>query len=260
LYGITVFADLHRLNAPVERRFRIFNAPKRICLLFFIVYVQVKLLRVLEHGEILPVGDERPVHSDFRLISATHQNLGQRVAEGAFRHDLYFRLITFEIEIPPLRRRREDIHPLAEYFLHVFSAKSEGRRPSLSAETIEELQRRQWYGNVRELRNAVEHATIVAQGGLIASEHLPPPMLPATVADPVHQQAIASLIRQWAEAQLHNSEDACGLYDQLLKIVEPPLFTTAMDHYNNQCNAAARRLGIHRTTLRKKLDEYGIGD
>ncbi len=75
------------------------------------------MLRVLEHGQILPVGSEQPLHSDFRLISATHQNLSRRVAEGSFRHDLYFRLITFEIEIPPLRRRREDIRPLTEHFL-----------------------------------------------------------------------------------------------------------------------------------------------
>jgi DNA-binding NtrC family response regulator len=86
--------------------------------------LQVKLLRVLEHGEILPVGGERPVHSDFRLISATHQNLHRRVAEDVFRHDLYFRLITFEIEIPPLRRRREDIHALADHFLYILSAKN----------------------------------------------------------------------------------------------------------------------------------------
>ena len=155
--------------------------------------LQVKLLRVLEHGEILPVGGEQPVHSDFRLISATHQNLSQRVAEGAFRHDLYFRLITFEIEIPPLRQRREDIYALAEHFLDVFSAKNNAPRPALSANAIAELQRRDWYGNVRELRNAVEHAMILAQGGIIAAEHLPPPMLPASQADPIHQQAISAL-------------------------------------------------------------------
>ena len=91
--------------------------------------LQVKLLRVLEHGEILPVGAEQAVHSDFRLISATHQNLSRRVAEGAFRHDLYYRLITFEIEIPPLRQRREDIQALAEHFLGVLSAKNEVRGP-----------------------------------------------------------------------------------------------------------------------------------
>ena len=222
--------------------------------------VQAKLLRVLEHGEILPVGGEQPVHSDFRLISATHQNLSRRVAEGAFRHDLYFRLITFEIEIPPLRRRREDIRPLAEHFIDILSANNQGRRPALSTEAIAELERRDWHGNVRELRNAVEHAMILAQGGMIAAEHLPPPMLPDSFAHPAHQQAISTFIRQWAEIQLQSSADAKDLYEQLLKIVEPPLFQTAMEHCGGQFIAAARKLGIHRTTLRKKMEQFAKDD
>ena len=88
--------------------------------------LQVKLLRVLEFGEIVPVGGEHALRSDFRMISATHQNLQQRVAEGKFRHDLYFRLITFEIELPPLRQRREDIGPLAEHFLDVLADRNPG--------------------------------------------------------------------------------------------------------------------------------------
>ena len=222
--------------------------------------VQAKLLRVLEHGEILPVGGEQPVHSDFRLISTTHQNLSRRVAEGAFRHDLYFRLITFEIEIPPLRLRREDIRPLTEHFLDVLSAKNEVQPPALSAEAIAELERRNWHGNVRELRNAVEHAMILARGGMIAAEHLPPPMLPASTADPVDQQAISASIRQWAELKLQNPDDAQDLYDQLLKIVEPSLFRAAMDHSDGQFIAAARKLGIHRTTLRKKMEQFAEDD
>jgi two-component system nitrogen regulation response regulator GlnG len=122
------------------------------------------------------------------------------------------------------------------------------------------LQRRDWYGNVRELRNAVEHAMILSRGGMIAPEHLPPPMLPANSEDPISQQPIPSLIRQWAETQLQGFEDTHDLYEQLLKIVEPPLFKTAMEYSGGQCIAAARRLGIHRTTLRKKLDELEIGD
>ena len=88
----------------------------------------MKLLRVLEHGEILPVGGRRPVQSDFRLISATHQDLRQRVAEGTFRHDLYFRLITFEIEIPPLRQRRDDIPSWPTHFLDMLAARNGAAR------------------------------------------------------------------------------------------------------------------------------------
>jgi two-component system, NtrC family, nitrogen regulation response regulator GlnG len=223
--------------------------------------VQIKLLRVLEHGEILPVGADKPVHSDFRLISATHQNLCQRVAEGTFRHDLYFRLVTFEVEMPPLRQRRDDIPALAEHFLAGLCAR-EGRavRPQLAAETLAELQRRNWYGNVRELRNAVEHAVILARGGLLAPEHLPPAMLPGTPSGLSPADTVATLVAQWAAGQLQETEETEDLYARLLAMVEPPLLRAAMQHCRGQCVAAARRLGMHRTTVRKKLDENGIVD
>ena len=215
--------------------------------------LQVKLLRVLEHGEVLPVGGDRPMQSDFRLISATHQDLSQRVAKGDFRHDLYFRLITFKITMPPLRQHREDIPELAAYFLAMLAAKNECSRHALSTEALTELQRRDWFGNVRELRNAIEHATILARGGIIASEHLPAPVAPATVSDSIREEAIVSLVRQWTESELHNSADAQDVYERFLNLVEPPLLQTAMDCCGGQCLAAARRLGLHRTTLRKKL-------
>ena len=146
--------------------------------------IQVKLLRVLEYGEILPVGANRPVRSDFRVISATHRNLHERVVQGKFREDLFFRLITFEVEIPPLRERRSDVAELTEHFLDVLSAKNGCPRPPLAAETLAALEGRQWYGNVRELRNAVEHAMILARGGAILPEHLPPPTPPGTDVRP----------------------------------------------------------------------------
>ena len=221
--------------------------------------LQVKMLRVLEFGEIVPVGGDRAVRSDFRMISATHQNLQQRVAEGTFRHDLYFRLITFEIELPPLRERREDIGPLVEHFLDVLADRNPGPRPTVSAEALAELRRRDWFGNVRELRNAIEHAMILARGGIIVREHLPPPVLPGGLGHAGQEEAIAMLIRAWAQAQLGRHEEIQDLYERFLRLVEPPLLRAAMQHAGGQCLAASRRLGLHRTTLRKKLDELGIG-
>lgn len=220
--------------------------------------IQVKLLRALELGEIVPVGGTQPVQTDLRLISATHRDLCQRVAEGSFRHDLYFRLITFEIDLPPLRQRREDIRELSDYFLDLLAGKNASRRPSLSAEALAVLERRPWYGNVRELRNAIEHATILARGGLILPEHLPPPTPPAITADSIRQEALASLIRQWALAQVQGSPEPSDLYARLARLVEPPLLQTVMEHCQGQCSTAARLLGLHRTTLRKKLDQFGI--
>ena len=160
--------------------------------------IQVKLLRVLEYGEIAPVGGDRPVRSNFRLLSATHQNLGQNVAEGSFRQDLYFRLVTFEIEIPPLRERREDIAALTDHFLAMLAAKNGCPRPILPAEALRTLQERPWYGNVRELRNALEHAVILARGGCLMPDHLPAPLGSPTAPGSSCEDRIASLVREWA--------------------------------------------------------------
>ncbi len=220
--------------------------------------VQVKLLRTLEHGEVLPVGAAGPVRSDFRIISATHQNLSERVARGEFRHDLYFRLITFEIELPPLRERAEDVGPLVEHFLAALAHKAGLPRPAISADALAELKRVPWYGNVRELRNAVEHALVLARGGTVGVHHLPPPMPASVVAGQVQTAALGAMIRQWARTRLAAAEPPETLYEELLALVEPPLLEAAMAHSHGQCATAARHLGLHRTTLRKKLDQHGI--
>jgi len=219
------------------------------------ISVQVKLLRALEHGEVLPVGASQPVAVDLRIISATHQNLAELAAEGRFRHDLYYRLVTFEIEIPPLRQRREDIPELTEYFLDLLAAKNGAVRPSVSPQAMAELSRRPWYGNVRELRNAIEHALIMARGGSINPEHLPPPALPMPSGQEAGEEKLRTLIRRWTKHQLEQNDQASDLYQRFLRLVEPPMLQTALEHYHGQCAAAARRLGLHRSTLRKRLDE-----
>ncbi|HBO43673.1 MAG TPA: sigma-54-dependent Fis family transcriptional regulator [Planctomycetaceae bacterium] len=225
--------------------------------------IQVKLLRALEHREMLPVGANRPVRSDFRIISATHQNLANLVAEGRFRHDLYFRLITFEIEIPPLREHPDDIGPLAKHFLRLLAATRNEPSPALSAAAMAELRRRPWHGNIRELRNAVEHAVVLARGGAIGPEHLPPPVS-AGLARGMAQnetagETLKQLLGQWAEARLRDEPEQENLYERFLEMVEPPLLEAVLRESGGQCAAAARRLGIHRTTLRKKLDQFGLG-
>ena len=220
--------------------------------------VQVKLLRALEHGEVLPVGGDRPMKTDFRVLSATHQDLRQRVAAGTFRHDLYFRLITFEINLPPLRDRQGDIRALVDHFLGSLTAGTEIPNPKVLEETLTELESRPWHGNVRELRNAIEHAVILSHGRAIAPEHLPPPMPPVSGGTETVEEQIVRLIRQWTHARLSDPEQADQLHEQLLRLAEPPLLAAVMQHSQNQYVTAARRLGMHRTTLRKKLDEYRL--
>lgn len=221
--------------------------------------LQVKLLRAIEHGEIVPVGSDKPRSIDFRLISATHQSLSEKVAAGSFRHDLFFRLVTFQIDLPPLRERGADILELAEHFIATLTAKNQLPRPSLSKRAEAELSRRPWHGNVRELRNAIEHALIVARGGPIEPDHLPAPAPSAAMpAESAPAAMLTQLIRQWAESQLSENGQQEDLYERFLRAVEPALLSATLAHELGQCTSAAKRLGLHRHTLRKKLDQYGI--
>ncbi|MHB8973337.1 MAG: sigma-54-dependent transcriptional regulator [Pirellulaceae bacterium] len=222
---------------------------------------QVKLLRALEHGEVTPVGADSPVKTNFRVISATHQDLLALVQEGKFRHDLYFRISAFRILLPSLRQRRDDIVPLSEYFLDALCRENK-QHCRLSDEAGRELAQRPWYGNVRELRNAIEHAVIVARGGLIGLEHLPgiaPPSTGGRAPQPADiQERIAALLQQWTTSRLTDSAQEGNLYEELLAMVEPPVLQTILDRQAGQCAAAARILGLHRTTLRKKIDQYQL--
>ncbi|RMF91617.1 MAG: sigma-54-dependent Fis family transcriptional regulator [Planctomycetota bacterium] len=230
--------------------------------------IQVKLLRSLDYGEVLAVGAERPVRCDFRIISATHQDLAELVRQGTFRRDLYFRLVTFEIELPPLRERRDDIPLLAEHFLARFAARNGRPVPTLAPETLEEMERRPWWGNVRELRNCLESAAMVARGGRILPEHLPPPfpqsLLPerGAAGEGDLESRIAELLAQWTRRQLAAGEETTNLYQRLLDLIEPPVMKTVFDAFDRRYAAAARVLGLHRTTLRKRLarDENETND
>jgi two-component system nitrogen regulation response regulator GlnG len=131
---------------------------------------------------------------------------------------------------------------------------------AITAEALAELERRPWRGNVRELRNAIEHALIVARGRAIMPEHLPPPVTVGGVNGSTDdaESAVTAAVRAWIEQQIDNEDVAGRLYDRLLEVVEPPLLDVALQHHRGQCAAAARQLGIHRTTLRKKLTEHDI--
>jgi DNA-binding NtrC family response regulator len=136
--------------------------------------VQSKLLRVLEERQVLRVGGLQPRDIDVRFVAATHRDLDGEVARGAFRQDLLFRLNGITLQIPPLRRRVEEIPGLAEHFLHTFATR-DGRQPipRLSDEALHLLMHYEWPGNIRELRNAMERAVILCSGGLVLGEHLP---------------------------------------------------------------------------------------
>lgn len=214
--------------------------------------VQAKLLRVLEHQEVLPVGANQSVPINVRILSATHQDLSKAVQKGEFRHDLFFRLNVFEIHVPALRDRADDIPLLAEHFLRRFGVVG----AVLPPQTVAYLQKQTWHGNVRELRNALEHAAIVARGGAILPDHFPSPA--STTSTETLPQRVASTVQEWVRerTQLSGKGEPTNLYDELLKLVEPPLLDTVLRQVNGNRLVTARWLGVARATLRKMIQRY----
>jgi two-component system nitrogen regulation response regulator GlnG len=224
------------------------------------VDLQVKLLRVIEHRSVTPVGDARPRPTDIRVIAATNRPLDQLMAAGRFREDLFFRLSVFPIHIPPLRDRREDIPALAEHFLRQ-SRLAGVAESGLSDALLDELRSRPWVGNIRELRNAIEHAAIVARGQVIRSEHLPPAMVRAEEAEAAQGLGVPGWLAEWARREVHLPTGSSGdgsLYERFLELVEPPILRAVLVECQQNRAAAAQVLGIHRATLRQKLRKYGI--
>jgi two-component system nitrogen regulation response regulator GlnG len=217
--------------------------------------VQVKLLRVIEQNEMMPVGGNQPQQLDIRILAATHQDLPRKVAEGTFRHDLFFRLNVFQIHLPPLRQRREDILPLAEHFLR----RLEPRALPLLDETTQFLSSQAWLGNVRELRNAIEHAVIVAHGAPLVAEHFPVAST-LTGNSPAEQLRVAIL--KWVVEQIRaaGQEPPHDLYEKLLEAIEPPMLEEVIRRLQGNRWVAAQWLGLNRATVRKKLTKYGLED
>ncbi|MFO0879986.1 MAG: sigma-54 dependent transcriptional regulator [Gemmataceae bacterium] len=218
--------------------------------------VQVKLLRVLEHGEVQPVGGTTSQPLNLRILTATNQDLRRAVAEGRFREDLYYRLNVFEIHLPPLRERLEDLEPLAEHFLRRV-------RPDalpLPPETVRHLQQQPWLGNVRELRNALEHAAILARGGAILPEHFPRPVVERGPSSAVED--MAACVRRWFAEKLSDAgtEGPRNLHEDLLGVIEPALLAEVMRRLRGNRLVAAQWLGLNRATVRKKLGAYSLAD
>ena len=225
------------------------------------VSVQVKLLRAIEQQEILPVGGSRPKPVDFRVIAATDRELRVLMDSGEFRDDLFFRLSVVHIELPPLRERAEDIPPLARLFLRQCCGADEKSSKRLSTAALCELGGRSWPGNVRELRNAVEHAAIMSRGESIEISDLPPAATRTSAGDGGASELLQREVTRWAAEQiqpLDATTTEASLYEDFIRVVEPPLLKAVLDRCGHNRAAAARLLGLHRATLRQKLKNHGI--
>jgi two-component system nitrogen regulation response regulator GlnG len=214
--------------------------------------VQAKLLRVLEDRAITPVGASAARPVDVRVIAATNRDLVAALEAGRFRIDLYHRLRVFQIEMPPLATRPEDLPALVDHFL---AAAGHGGRQA-SAAFLAAVRGRSWPGNVRELRHAVELAAAMARGGSLEAEHLPPAATtpPRGASAPLDaDECVTAAVRQWVDAAWIASADAGDLHDRLVKLVEKTLAAEAVGRAGGNRTAAAKALGLDRATLRAKL-------
>jgi two-component system, NtrC family, response regulator HydG len=207
---------------------------------------QAKLLRVLAEGKILRVGSTRPRDVDVRVVVATHRNLEERVKQGTFRQDLYYRLAVVPIHLAPLRERAADIPGLCELFCRQVSRELKVPMRSIRPEAIERLQRYDFPGNIRELRNLIERALILSSG---------PELVPADfpLATPIGQPASSSLSMEWVNAQ----PESISLRS-LLEEVEKSLITRALQSSGGVQAEAARRLQLSRSDLSYKLSKFGL--
>jgi len=199
--------------------------------------MQVMLLRFLESGEIRRVGENEFFHVDVRIVCATNRDLQTMVAEGTFREDLFFRVNTFEIHLPPLRERKDDIPSLARTLIARHLKRAQAPADILSPAALEVLLSHEWSGNVRELANALEHAVILSDGKMILPEHLPASVTGTGVRSPV----VASLTSGQAKT---------------LREIEMEVIHQVLDKHAGDKPKAAHELGIALKTLYNKLNQY----
>ncbi len=209
--------------------------------------IQVKLLRVLQDGEIDPVGGSKPVKVNVRVISATNRNLAEEVKNGKFREDLYYRLNVFPIYIPALRDRREDLPMMVDSFLKL-SAKSEHKEiKGIASDAQKMLLEYSWPGNIRQLKNTIFRAVVLCEKGTLELGDFPQFKEDVSGTNTATSGTPTATIMQNADGHFKN-----------LAEIEKHVIESALKRYNGHMSEVARRLGIGRSTLYRKLESYGV--
>ena len=239
---------------------------------------QVKLLRAVQEGEVDPVGSRSTVKVDIRLISATHRDLQQHVQEGRFREDLFYRLNVFPIHVPPLRDRREDIAMLVQHFIgKVGPEEARGRISGISAGALAMLKNYDWPGNIRQLENAIFRAVVLADGPVLTTEEFPQikaqveGIVEVDTRDDIETAGTAEMglaetrpaFDAAPAAEVAVAPGGISLLDENgnvrpLADIESETIRFAIEYYGGQMSEVARRLGIGRSTLYRKLKELGL--
>jgi Nif-specific regulatory protein len=208
--------------------------------------MQAKLLRVLQEGEVTPVGDHRPKKVDVRVLAATNRALEQEVERGVFRADLYYRLAAFPIRLPPLRERLEDVPLLAERFLAEAAVRHRKDIRGLQGGALDLLMAFTWPGNVRELQNEIERAVALAAAG----ESLGPSHFSAKLTGGQVAAAAAEAPEPETGKPLREAREA----------FEVRYIASVLRHHDGNVSHAARALGISRVMLQKKMKQFGLRD
>jgi DNA-binding NtrC family response regulator len=231
--------------------------------------MQVKLLRALQEGEIDPVGGKRSVKVDVRIVSATNRDLAAQVREGRFREDLFYRLNVFPIEAPALRERREDIPALVDHFIARFNVEEGKRVAGCTGETLALLCAFDWPGNVRQLENAVYRAIVLADAPFLQPHDFPAisgkaaRLVTAEPGEEDHEAAEgppdgppASELPSLPDTPIRILDERGHL--RTLEEIERDLIQHAIEVYAGHMSEIARRLGIGRSTLYRKVREQGL--
>lgn len=235
--------------------------------------MQVKLLRVLQEGEVDGIGAKRPVKVDVRVISATNRDLGEEVKNGGFREDLFYRLNVFPIEVPSLRDRREDIPALIDHFIQRYNAEERRDVRGVRHEVMEVLTAFNWPGNVRQLENTIFRAVVLAENPYLSAEDFPlladafaeagieagPPLM----ADDEFECKDGSTAETKQPSAGLTDNEAVAIFDReghlrSLQEIEKDLIQVAIETYDGKMSEVARRLGMGRSTLYRKLREHDL--
>jgi two-component system NtrC family response regulator len=204
------------------------------------IAAQTRLLRVLQEHQLERVGGNSTIEVDVRVLAATNQNLEESIRSGTFREDLFYRLNVVSIEIPPLRKRRQDIAPLLDFFLSLYAKEYRRKKMSYSKEAFELLLRYDYPGNVRELQNIVQHAVVLCRQDIITTDDLP------------------TLLKQpQSESKLPAENKRQSLTEEVERLEKEMVFETLRQHNGNQ-SKAAKHLGISERNLRYRLKKWGI--
>ncbi len=197
---------------------------------------QARLLRVLQEKSLQRIGGTARIHLDVRVISASNRNLAEMVRQGKFRQDLYYRLVVYPIDLPPLRERRDDIPALVEHFLSKYASDAGRRVTRVHPEAMQRFMAYEWPGNVRQLENVVHRAMLVCKGGELTVEDLPPELGGGNLAEPGDEADHFLSLDEMEERAIRRAVESC----------------------QGNLSLAARRLGIGRSTLYRKMQQYKI--